>query len=206
MDKFENDKSLMNGKGEEDVQWITANGSHIPIKEGESKQEAVNKFVENKEKQEAIRALVNVLKNASYVKSNNNSSNIKTKLSNKQLVDKIMSFQPIELQIRDRTIIAQFDKYTAKKNVYGYNNSDSAGYNYKTEHINKLPILISSSTYSYSAPETGKKLPQHRGVREWHYFINQIDTEKGKFNIVINIRDKGNKQFVYEVAFKKVKN
>ncbi len=206
MDKFKNNKDLISGKGEQDIEWITANGTHIPIKEGENKKEAVNQFVEDKEKQEAIQSLVNVLKNASYIKSNNNSSNIKTKLSNKQLVDKIMSFQPIELQIRDRTIIAQFDKYTANKNVYERNRSDYKGFAYKKDNIEQLPTIIKSSTYSYSTPEIGKKLPQHRGVKEWHYFINQIDTEKGKFDVVINVRDKGNEQFVYEVAFKKVKN
>lgn len=41
METIKNDKDLMSGKGEQDIQWITANGSHIPIKEGESKQEAV---------------------------------------------------------------------------------------------------------------------------------------------------------------------
>lgn len=205
MDKFENDKSLMKGKGEQDIQWITANGAHIPIQEGESKKEAVDNFINDKQKQEAVQSLVNVLKNASYVKSNNNSSNIKTKLSNKQLVEKIMSFQPIELQIGDRTIIAQFDKYSANKNIYGRNRSDYKGFEYKKNNIEQLPSIIKNSTYVRSEPEIGKNKPQHKGVKEWHYFINQIDTAKGKFNAVINIRDKGSEQFVYEVAIKKIR-
>ena len=33
----------------EDLQWITVNGNHIPIKEGQSKEEAVKSFIESKE-------------------------------------------------------------------------------------------------------------------------------------------------------------
>ncbi len=206
MDKFEKNNNLMRGKGEQDIQWITAKGAHIPIKDGESKQEAIDNFINDRQKQEAVQSLVNVLKNASYVKSNNNSSNIKTKLSNKQLVDKIMSFQPIELQIGDRTIIAKFDKYTAKKNVYERNRSDNKGFAYKKDNVEQLPTIIKYSTYFKSEPESGKNKPAHKGVKEWHYFVNQIDTSNGRFDVVINIRDKGNEQFVYEVAIRKQKN
>lgn len=34
MSKLTKDNDLMSGKGENDVDWITVNGSHIPIKEG----------------------------------------------------------------------------------------------------------------------------------------------------------------------------
>lgn len=37
-------------KDEDDIDWITVKGNHIPVKEGVSKKEAVKEFIENKEK------------------------------------------------------------------------------------------------------------------------------------------------------------
>lgn len=46
-DKFIKDNSLTAGKGEsEELSWITSNGAHIPIHEGQTKQEAVEDFSE----------------------------------------------------------------------------------------------------------------------------------------------------------------
>ncbi len=64
MDNIKADKNLMNGKGEEDVQWITANGAHIPIKEGESKQEAV------KEHFKEVRQKGNIVHRLGYIEQN----------------------------------------------------------------------------------------------------------------------------------------
>lgn len=36
---------------DEDIEWVTVNGNHIPVKKGENKQEAVKKFIENKNKE-----------------------------------------------------------------------------------------------------------------------------------------------------------
>lgn len=41
MADFKKEKSPTQGKGEAEVDWITVNGAHIPIKDGESPQEAV---------------------------------------------------------------------------------------------------------------------------------------------------------------------
>ena len=50
MDKFIKDTNIMNGKGEsEEMEWITVNGTHIPIKDGESPKEAIKKHFEEKE-------------------------------------------------------------------------------------------------------------------------------------------------------------
>lgn len=46
-DKFIKDNSLTAGKGEtEEISWITSNSAHIPIHEGQTKQEAVEEFSE----------------------------------------------------------------------------------------------------------------------------------------------------------------
>lgn len=47
MDKFIKSKDIMEGKGEaEEISWITSNGAHIPIHEGQTKQEACKKHFE----------------------------------------------------------------------------------------------------------------------------------------------------------------
>ena len=190
MDKFENDTSLMNGKGESNIDWITVNGAHIPIKNDESKKEAVDNFINDKDKQDTIQSLVNNLKKVKNIKY-------------KELRDYIKNLNPIKLTINDDEIIAQFDKYTAKKNIYGKGLSDDAGYNYKLSNISKIPQIVKTSKYKYSQVEKGKKTSQHIGVKKWHYFINTIETDNGNFNVVVNIRDKGNEQFIYEIAIKK---
>ncbi len=196
MGEFEKDKGLMNGKGEsDDVKWITVNGAHIPIKDDQSPEEALTQRFdkvgknENKKSNEIIR-LIETLKKIKKIKS-------------KELIDFIKNLKPINLQIKDREIMAQFDIHTGKENIFGDKFSDSEGYNYKLNHIEQLPDFIKDSHYSYSSHESGKKIKTHKGVKEWHYFVNQIQTDKGIFDININIRDKGDNQFIYLVTFKK---
>lgn len=68
MNEFEKDNNLMNGKGEQDIQWITANGAHIPIKEGESKQEAVKEHFENDKQNGNIVHKLGEIKDNSVIK------------------------------------------------------------------------------------------------------------------------------------------
>ena len=49
------DTNLLNGKGEdEDVYWITVNGAHIPVEEGESKKDAITKHFKDKAEQKSF--------------------------------------------------------------------------------------------------------------------------------------------------------
>lgn len=48
MSEFKKDNNLMNGKGEDDVQWITVKGNHIPIKNGENPRKAIKNHFANK--------------------------------------------------------------------------------------------------------------------------------------------------------------
>lgn len=121
----------------------------------------------------------------------------------KQLVKDIQSLKPIKLKIRDREILAEFDKYCAEKNIYTMGRSDSDGFNFKLANINKIPEFIESSKYDHSTAEIGKTKKQHKDVKEWHYFINKIKDTKETFDMVVNIRDKGINQYVYEISFKK---
>lgn len=49
--RYERANIVMNAKEkDDDVEWITVHGNHIPIKKGQSKDEAVKKFLDNKER------------------------------------------------------------------------------------------------------------------------------------------------------------
>lgn len=195
MSDFKKDNNLMGGKGEDDIDWITVKGNHIPIKDGESPKEAVENYfkkVEQTEGKRQIQRLVSVLQKIKAIKMKN-------------LAALIQNFKPIKLNIEDKEILAEFDKYGARKNIYGHGKSDNIGYNYKISNAEKLPQIISNSKYLYSKEEQGKNKPQHKDVKMWHYFTKKINTDKGILNIVVNVRDTGDKNYVYEVAIRRKK-
>ncbi len=192
MSEIKKENNLMSGKGEQDIEWITANGSHIPIKDGESKQEAVDNFINDKQKQESVERLINSLKQVSKVKM-------------RDLATYIKNLKPVKLIIKDNEIIAQFDKFSANKNVYTRGNSSPDGFNYKLNNVDKLPNIIETSQYTHTTKEKGKKSIHHKGVKEWHYFVNQIDSDTGKYDVVVNVRDKGENKYIYEIAITKKK-
>lgn len=127
------------------------------------------------------------------------------KIKMKELVSFIQKLGPIELHTNSKDILAEFDKYSGLKNIYTRGNSDEVGFNFKIENIKDLPNFIKGSKFLRSKAEEGKPSRQHKGVKEWHYFVNNLITEKGNFNVIVNIRDKGTNQYVYEVAFTKKK-
>ena len=209
MDEMKKDTNLLNGKGEvEEVYWITVNGAHVPIEKGENKKEAIAKHFKSKEEQRAHldEQIEQLLKWQRKIPDNVLRSEIRLpKEVKKELANKIRNFEPITLDINGRKIIAKFDKHTANKNIYDYehNNSSVDGFNYKMTHIDEIPQVIKSSHYDHSAPsrEESKNKPAHIGVVEWHYFKTQIKTKHQVFDVTVNIRDKGNEQFVYEISY-----
>ena len=195
---FEKDTDIMNGKGE----WDEAehprdsDGKFTSKGGGQSTTSQVNSENEA-EKKDAYQRLATTLKKVAESKL----KMPKPKMAD--LVKKIMNFEPIKLKIGDREIIAEFDRYGARENFYGDKISDRAGYNFKKNNVEKLPEYIRTSTYAYSSPEKGKNSDAHKGVIEWHYFINEIQTNEGIFDINVNVRDKGKNQFVYLITFNK---
>ncbi len=131
---------------------------------------------------------------------------VNTPYSKTELVKKIMAFEPIRLSIGNREIDARFDKTGAKEIIYGKSKSRNETINeYKTKlkNIDNLPEYISTSRYKNSAPELGKTTNAHKGVKEWHYFENNVVINSRQYNVFIDVRDMGDNQFVYSVKFKK---
>lgn len=199
---FKNDKNIMSGKGENDkIKWITVNGSHIPIEGGETPKQAIKNHFEDKEKTGVKHNPAKVQEVAKLIDALKNVRKIKTK----ELFNVIKNFDPVELKTDDERFMAEFDRFCANKNIYEKGNSDKIGFNYKVSNVEKLPSIIKESNYSHTTKEIGKNSPQHKGVKKWHYFENVIETDLGKFKVVVNVRDKGDKKRVYEVAFNKIK-
>lgn len=123
----------------------------------------------------------------------------------KEIHNYIRTLNPVKLKMNNDEIIAEFDKFTADKNVYTIGNSDVDGYRYKLTNTKEIPKHIEQSNYDYSKSEVGKTAKQHKGVKEWHYFKKTIKTNDGNFNMVVNVRDKGNNRYIYEIALKKEK-
>ena len=120
------------------------------------------------------------------------------------LVKQVIKFEPIKLKIGDREIIAKFDRVGAGKIVYGKGKYESfEEKQIKLLNIQNLPEYIKTATYRNSEKDVGKTGKAHENVLEWHYFINEVKTTQGIFNIQIDVRDKGENQFVYFVTFKK---
>lgn len=194
MEEFKKDNDIMSGKGEKDIDWITVKGSHIPLKDGQTPKEAIQQQFGNQTTKKDY---------GGHSQEITKQPISKEKL--KQLVKDILNFEPITLKINGRIITAKFDKYSAQKNIYTRGTSTHEGYLFKLDNIHNLPTYIGTSHYAYSKQETGKDSRQHQGVKEWHYFINKIQTSQGVFDITVNVRDKGSNQFIYEVAFRKNK-
>ncbi len=189
MEEFKKDNNIMSGKGENDIDWITVKGSHIPLKDGQTPKEAIQQHFENQTtKKDAVKHL-----DTPYKKT--------------ELVKKIRNFEPIKLRIGDREILAQFDKDGAKKIVFGKSESKTKfetfqDHKTKLKNIDNLPEYIRTSKYQSSAVEDGKTIDSHKGVKEWHYFVNEVEINSKSYDVFIDVRDKGDNQFVYFVRFK----
>ena len=200
MGNFQKDTSLFSGKGEwdeaehprdSDGKFTSKGGGQSTTSQVKSENMSTKEVISNEseQKKDAIKHLIEGLKEIKRIKQ-------------KELVDYIKNLKPISLKINENEIIAEFDAFGARKNVYAWGNSDSKGFEYKLSHIEDLPKIIQESKYLRSKAEDGKSSIQHKGVKQWHYFINTIETDKGNFDITVNVRDKGNKNFIYEVSFR----
>ncbi len=122
---------------------------------------------------------------------------------NKQLIHTIKNFDPILLKIGDKEIQVEFDTFTANKNIFAKGNSDKMGVKWKRKHIEQLPKILKNIKYWRSDKEIGKNTLQHKGVKQWHYFKLKIRDRKSQYNMLVNVREKNNKYYVYEIAVKK---
>ncbi len=141
-------------------------------------------------------------------------------------IQDVWSKKPIKLNITDnegniiKTIDAQFDPtyendtkiVTDASKLMGGNRHGSASEQRVTLDLaDDYYQIASESKYNYSKSETGKNKPTHDGVREWHYFANDIyfaeyDSNVYKpYTVSINVKEKPDGNFVYSFSAEKQK-
>lgn len=102
---------------------------------------------------------------------------------------------------------AQLDRDSASKAVYGDKKSDRKGY------AAKINIgveggyfdLVENARYTGSSLEIGKLTNAHKDVKSWDYFVKTIRSDSLYYDVLINVKDKGNNQFVYDITLNEQK-
>ena len=136
------------------------------------------------------------------------------------LIQNVWSKKPISLVVQNadgstRTIEAKFDPtyieeegvQTDAKKLMGGNRHGSASEQRVTLDLaDDYYEIAAESTYNYSKSEMGKTSPTHEGVKQWHYFINDIlfqeygEKETTPYRVTINVKERSDGEFVYSFS------
>lgn len=137
-------------------------------------------------------------------------------------IQEVWSKKPITLRISDggetRYIKAQFDpnydetegaKSDARKLMGGNRHGNAAEQRVTLDLADDYYQIASESEYNYSKDETGKDTDPHQGVKNWHYFINDIYfAEQGSedlnpYRVSINVKENSDGNFFYSFSAEK---
>lgn len=136
------------------------------------------------------------------------------------LIQNVWSKKPISLVVRNadgstRTIDAKFDptysevrgvQTDAKKLMGGNRHGTSGEQRVTLDLADDYYEIAAESTYNYSKSETGKASATHDGVKQWHYFINDIlfqeygEKETTPYRVTINVKERSDGEFVYSFS------
>ncbi len=136
------------------------------------------------------------------------------------LIQNVWSKKPISLVVQDadgstRTIEARFDptyieeegvQTDAKKLMGGNRHGTSGEQRVTLDLADDYYEIAVESTYNYSKSETGKSSATHEGVKQWHYFVNDIlfqeygEKETTPYRVTINVKERSDGEFVYSFS------
>ena len=135
------------------------------------------------------------------------------------LIQNVWSKKPIDLVIREngenRMIQAQFDPtYNEDKKIRNDATKLMGGNRHGTASDQRVTLdladdyyqIASESAYNYSKDEIGKESSTHKGVKQWHYFINDIlfqeqgSAEANPYRVTINVKERSDGHFVYSFS------
>ena len=136
------------------------------------------------------------------------------------LIQNVWSKKPIPLTVRNedgstRTIKAQFDptfdkgentRTDASKLMVGNRHGSAGEQRVTLDLADDYYEIAAESTFNYSKKETGKSSVTHRGVNQWHYFINDIlfqeygEKETTPYRVTINVKERSDGDFVYSFS------
>lgn len=102
---------------------------------------------------------------------------------------------------------ASFDPDDSRKLTHGDNKSDKSGWKAKinTGADGNIFELVENSQYKSTSPESGKSTKAHKDVSDWHYYQKTVKIDDKLYDILINIKDKGNSEHVYSIQLNESK-
>ncbi len=136
------------------------------------------------------------------------------------LIQNVWSKKPISLVVRNadgstRRIEAKFDptfdegentRTDASKMMVGNRHGSASEQRVTLDLADDYYEIAAESTYNYSKSEMGKTSPTHEGVKQWHYFINDIlfqeygEKETTPYRVTINVKERSDGDYVYSFS------
>lgn len=136
------------------------------------------------------------------------------------LIQNVWSKKPISLVAQDadgstRRIEAKFDptfdegentRTDASKMMVGNRHGSASEQRVTLDLADDYYEIAAKSTYNYSKSETGKSSATHEGVKQWHYFINDIlfqeygEKETTPYRVTINVKERSDGDYVYSFS------
>ena len=114
-----------------------------------------------------------------------------------------------KFNIGEKTYYAQMDRQGAKKGIYGDKKSSKSGFESKINigADKNYFELLENARYSGTSAEQGKKTSNgaHENVTNWDYFVKTIKADGQLYDVLINVRNKDNGNYVYDVTVKNKK-
>lgn len=108
----------------------------------------------------------------------------------------------IKKETDSKTITILTDEFTVNKNIYSSKGRSSNEVNARIKHIPMFDQLIKQSTFGGTDTEIrGVEKEAKKGVVAMHKFVTTVDG----YSVEMLVRDKGDKQYLYEVKFIKTK-
>lgn len=134
-----------------------------------------------------------------------------------KLIQDVWSKKPLPLVVRDadgttRTIKAHFDpeysgeegaRSDARKLMGGNRHGSAAEQRVTLDLADDYYEIAEGATYNYSKAETGKDSATHQGVKQWHYFVNDIlfqeygESKTAPYRVTINVKERSDGNYVY---------
>lgn len=99
---------------------------------------------------------------------------------------------------------AFFDENGINKGVFGDKKSSKKGYKAKINigAEGNYIELSENALYTGSSIEQGKRNRFHKNAKEWDYFEKIVKCDGVYYDVLINVKDAGNDQYVYDITLK----
>ena len=102
----------------------------------------------------------------------------------------------------NQTYYALYDKAGIKKGVYGDKKSSPKGTKAKINigADGNYIELAENAIYTGTSQEQGKSNKFHKDAKTWDYYVKTIKSDGKYYDVLINVKDTGNEQYVYDIT------